>query len=353
VEILVDLSKEGAENALRTLMTIVDNPPRVGASKEIHVRDWNGNPIDVSPARHLLLKLGFIESGLSWKGYVYDGSKPDDGTVAEAEKNIPDTFERWGKERAPVRYDAEWIISRSHKDIRNKVRELIELLARILPSECEVVYGPRYFEVLYRGVRCINPWVQQKKIWLQITHRGWARGIQIDAETDLSSPKFSSAVLDQFTRTRQQIDSLLDTGEHPPKLKRPERVSLSARFVIQEHQARSLHWDFRLEMDGALKSWAIPKEPPLDPGVKRLAVQVEDHSLEHIDYQNQIPEGQDNAGSVKIWDRGVYELLSRAENKLILKLRGERMHGEYVLLRTGYQGKMRNWLFYRSSEESP
>ena len=131
--------------------------------------------------------------------------------MAEAEKEMPEVFERAGKEEAPVEYNAEWIISRSHRDIRGKVRELIELLRRILPEECEFVYHPRDLRVRYRGVRCMHPYIQQKQIRLQITHKGWTPGILIDPYTDVSSSEFISEVLKRFNWTKQQVDSELDS----------------------------------------------------------------------------------------------------------------------------------------------
>jgi DNA ligase D-like protein (predicted 3'-phosphoesterase) len=121
--------------------------------------------------------------------------------------------------------------------------------------------------------------------------------------------------------------------------------------VVQEHHATRLHWDFRLELDGVLKSWAVPKEPPLQPGVRRLAVQVEDHPLDYIDFQGEIPEGEYGAGTVSIWDKGVYELSSRTESKIVFTLNGEKMRGEYVLLRTGFQGDPKNWLIFQAKRE--
>ncbi|MDQ1316911.1 MAG: ATP-dependent helicase Lhr and Lhr-like helicase [Candidatus Poribacteria bacterium] len=211
VTLPIDLSKERAEKAIRTVMQIVDNPAKVETYKEVHIGSWNGHPIDVSPARHLLKKLGFVPTGSRWRGFMYDGHrKPDYDTIEEAEKEMPELFERAGKEKAPVKYDANWIISRSYPDIRGKVKELIELLEKILPRECEFTYNPREVRICYKGVRCISPYIQQKQIWLQITHSGWTRGILIEPNTDINKSEFISEVIERFEETRQQIDSQLN-----------------------------------------------------------------------------------------------------------------------------------------------
>lgn len=115
------------------------------------------------------------------------------------------------------------------------------------------------------------------------------------------------------------------------------------RFVIQEHHARHLHWDFRLEMDGVLKSWAVPKGIPMEKGIKRLAVQVEDHPLDFIDFEGTIAEGEYGAGTITIWDVGNYELLAKSEKSIEIILNGTRISGRYVIL----FWKDKNWLLFK------
>jgi len=115
-------------------------------------------------------------------------------------------------------------------------------------------------------------------------------------------------------------------------------------YVIQKHDATRLHFDLRLEMDGTLKSWAIPKEPPTSPEVKRLAVQVEDHPVEYASFEDTIPEGEYGAGKVEIWDKGTYKLIDRKENKLILEIDGAKLSGTYVLVKFKDE---KNWLFFK------
>jgi len=122
----------------------------------------------------------------------------------------------------------------------------------------------------------------------------------------------------------------------------------SGRFVIQKHHAKHLHYDFRLEMDGVLKSWAVPKEPPTEPGVKRLAVQVEDHKLSYIDFEGTIPEGMYGAGKVEIWDKGTYRLEHRSKGKIQFTLNGEKMRGKYVLIRFK---EPTNWLLFKKKKK--
>ena len=128
-------------------------------------------------------------------------------------------------------------------------------------------------------------------------------------------------------------------------------VTLSRRriYVIQKHTASHLHFDLRLEMNGVLKSWAIPKEPPTSTGVKRLAVQVEDHPIEYANFEGIIPEGEYGAGTVEIWDRGTYKLINCKENKLIVEIDGAKLSGAYVLVKFKDE---KNWLFFKKKRAS-
>ena len=120
-------------------------------------------------------------------------------------------------------------------------------------------------------------------------------------------------------------------------------------YVIQEHHASHLHWDLRLEMGGVLRSWAVPKEPPLEAGVRRLAVPVEDHPIDYAKFEGTISEGQYGAGEVVIWDKGTYEPVSVSDDKIVFNVFGERLKGEYCLIRTKFQGKD-SWLFFKAKK---
>src|SRR5882724_9379380 len=133
------------------------------------------------------------------------------------------------------------------------------------------------------------------------------------------------------------------------------------RFVIQRHDATRLHYDFRLELDGAFKSWAVTKGPSIDPAVKRLAVEVEDHPLDYGDFEGTIPQGEYGGGTVQLWDRGYWqpdgdksagEQLKSGELKLTLA--GERLKGSWVLVRMKSDrngGRRTNWLLIKHRDE--
>ncbi len=123
-------------------------------------------------------------------------------------------------------------------------------------------------------------------------------------------------------------------------------------FVVQKHHASHLHYDLRLEMDGVLKSWAVPKEPPTKSGVRRLAVQVEDHPLSYADFEGYIPEGFYGAGKVECWDKGTYVLIERSETKIIFDLRGNKLKGKYALIKLKPGKDPRNWLLFKTKNSS-
>lgn len=127
-------------------------------------------------------------------------------------------------------------------------------------------------------------------------------------------------------------------------------------FVVQEHHARRLHYDFRLELEGVLKSWAVPKGPSLDPSEKRLAVQTEDHPLEYAKFHGKIPEGEYGAGEVFIWDQGTWEIEEDEDpvealekGHLKFKLKGKKLKGSFVLVKTSWSGE-KNWLLIKHNE---
>jgi len=120
---------------------------------------------------------------------------------------------------------------------------------------------------------------------------------------------------------------------------------LYLKFVIQEHHATHIHWDFRLEMDGTLKSWAIPKGVSTVVGVKRLAIQVEDHDFSFINFEGTIEEGVYGAGKIMIWDSGAYDLLEKSDKSIEIVLHGKKIDGRYVIL----YWKEKNWLIFKKT----
>ncbi|HEY7097926.1 MAG TPA: DNA polymerase ligase N-terminal domain-containing protein [Terriglobales bacterium] len=172
--------------------------------------------------------------------------------------------------------------------------------------------------------------------------------------------------LEEYKRKRR----FESTPEPPPKVEKKSRH----RFVVQRHRATRLHYDFRLEMEGVLKSWAVPKGPSLDPADKRLAMAVEDHPVSYFDFEGTIPEGNYGAGSVMVWDVGTWEPLSpKAVNgqyvagtdaeasemlrkgDLKIRLRGKRLKGDFAIIhikarRSGSKGN--EWLLIKKHDEA-
>jgi bifunctional non-homologous end joining protein LigD len=128
------------------------------------------------------------------------------------------------------------------------------------------------------------------------------------------------------------------------------------RFVVQEHHASSLHFDFRLEIGGVMKSWAVPKGPSMNPNDKHLAVMVEDHPIEYGKFEGTIPEGAYGAGEVRIWDKGTYEEIGEslddqiADGKITIILHGKKLKGEFHMVVMKNRGK-NNWLLFKHHDE--
>src|SRR5262244_1116043 len=159
---------------------------------------------------------------------------------------------------------------------------------------------------------------------------------------------------DKLRRYREKRD--FSITPEPRGHARSERPG--GRFVVQMHDARRLHYDFRLELDGTLKSWAVPKGPSLDPRDKRLAVHVEDHPLEYASFEGEIPEHQYGAGRVVLWDEGTWEAKGDAHagyaaGRLNFELHGHKLRGGWALVRMGKpaeEGK-ENWLLIKERDE--
>jgi bifunctional non-homologous end joining protein LigD len=156
--------------------------------------------------------------------------------------------------------------------------------------------------------------------------------------------EFSVASLQEYERKRSRA-------------KTPEPFAKGRRgkapiFVVQRHDARRLHYDFRLERDGVLLSWAVPKGVPLEPGTQHLAVHVEDHPLSYATFEGEIPQGQYGAGTVEIWDQGTYELVEEKPNGgMTVRLHGERLDGEWTLVPAKLGGDPKNWLIVKKKAE--
>jgi DNA ligase D-like protein (predicted 3'-phosphoesterase) len=145
--------------------------------------------------------------------------------------------------------------------------------------------------------------------------------------------------LDEYRRKR----NFMKTSEPEGKVKEGEKKG--AIYVIQKHQATHLHYDFRLEKDGVLKSWAVPKEPPIQKGIKRLAMMVEDHPLDYAGFEGEIPEGEYGAGTVQIWDKGTYETEKWDEDEIIVHINGSKLNGRYCLVK--FKKQENAWLFFK------
>ncbi len=121
-------------------------------------------------------------------------------------------------------------------------------------------------------------------------------------------------------------------------------------YVIQKHDATHLHYDLRLEIEGVLRSWALPKGPPLEQKIKRLAVQTEDHPIEYANFEGRIPEGEYGAGEVEIWDKGTHNPIEVTDTKIIFNIEGEKLRGPYCLIKFKPKVDPKNWLFFKKGK---
>jgi len=164
--------------------------------------------------------------------------------------------------------------------------------------------------------------------------------------------------LSEYRRKRSRA------GPEPSGRARRRPSSSKPLFVVQAHDARRLHYDFRLEVDGVLKSWAVPKGPSTDSRERRLAVATEDHPLEYADFEGVIPEPEHGAGAVIVWDRGTYRNLRAGEDGEPMPMRraleeglvevwleGRKLQGGYALVRAKLGGNPRNWLLIKMDDE--
>ena len=116
-------------------------------------------------------------------------------------------------------------------------------------------------------------------------------------------------------------------------------------YVVQKHDATRLHYDLRLELDGVLKSWAVPKIPSTEKGVKRLAIQTEDHDIEYAEFEGVITEEDNKISTVEIWDKGSFEIELKRKDELVIHMAGKKLNGRYCLIRL--KGQKKNWLFFK------
>ncbi|WP_313512641.1 DNA ligase D [Pseudomonas sp.] len=162
--------------------------------------------------------------------------------------------------------------------------------------------------------------------------------------------------LDEYN-SKRNFSATPEPAGSPARKRKKAAEAQALQFCIQKHDASHLHYDFRLELDGTLKSWAVPKGPSLDPKVKRLAVHVEDHPISYASFEGQIPEGHYGAGEVIVWDRGVWSPIgdpqaSLEKGRLKFELQGEKLAGVWNLVRTHMPGKREQWFLIKSGDEA-
>lgn len=187
-----------------------------------------------------------------------------------------------------------------------------------------------------------EPTVSAPRSWDELAQSGLR---QLRCEEALARFQASGDLLEEYLTKR-------DAAHTPEPMQPVPKPKAGNSFVIQEHHARRLHWDFRLERGGVLVSWALPKNLPDDPGVNHLAVHVEDHPLEYGSFEGPIPKGQYGGGQVAIWDSGTYDTVKWRDGEVIVDLHGRRARGRYALIRTDKAGD-KDWLIHLMRTNPP
>ncbi|MCL7413084.1 MAG: non-homologous end-joining DNA ligase [ANME-2 cluster archaeon] len=197
-----------------------------------------------------------------------------------------------------------------------------------------------------REITWLRPGVVCEVVYQSVTDDGKLRIPVFNRLREDKDPL--DCTIEQIRPVRSDYDAKRDFTRTPEPPMSKEKSS-GKSFVVQEHHARRLHYDLRLEKEGVLKSWAVPKGIPETSGDRRLAVQVEDHPLDYATFEGRIPEGQYGAGTVKIWDRGIYEPIAWGENKIEFIVQGEKLEGMYVLVKFKKAGE-KNWLLFKGGD---
>src|SRR4029078_7309027 len=167
------------------------------------------------------------------------------------------------------------------------------------------------------------------------------------ARRGLTHSAYDGLAMARRKSTEYERKRSFDKTPQPRGRAKGKRGGKGTRFVIQEHHATRLHWDLRLERDGALASWAVPNGLPGEPKANRLAVHTEDHPLEYLDFHGEIPKGSYGAGTMRIWDRGTYEELKWQPRKFEVALHGERVEGRYAMFPIDKGEAPKNWMIHR------
>lgn len=183
-------------------------------------------------------------------------------------------------------------------------------------------------------------------------------GAKTARATKATAPK---RALTEYRRKRDFSRTAEPAGDEPgAKAPKPSRGAKPLRFVVQKHAASHLHFDLRLELDGVMKSWAVPKGPSLDPAVKRLAMQVEDHPISYNTFEGTIPEGEYGGGTVMLWDRGRYLpadgdpaslRTGLKKGRLDFVMLGDRLKGGFTMVRSGRDTGKPQWLLFKRTDE--